>query len=302
MVDFLSRRRRTPVEITGQIVSGARGANRGVALVTHDIESEVHRILVADAGSASPRSTNVESISGRCFGALDPVLHVLRVLIIDDAQSTRRYLWAVLSHCADFDVVGEAVDGDAGIRQAEVLQPDLVLLDLFMPTLGGGRALQEILQVAPRAIVVVMSGIDRASGCLMLDAGATAVLPKGIPPIDLLDRLGTILGRSITPDRAARPDQADRTGRPAPPALPPLRSGSISIDVGELKFSDGTIHATGPFYSQAEIDELVTMIERRSARTLWGPHGESHFIRPVHFTVQDGNDFPKMVRTEFKAA
>jgi DNA-binding NarL/FixJ family response regulator len=272
-----------------------------VAFVTHDIEAEVHRSLVAATGSGGPRSTYVEPVRGGHAGPSAPSPPPLRVLIVDDAQSTRRYLWAVLSHCADFDVVGEAIDGDAGIRQAEVLQPDLVLLDLFMPTLGGGRALQEIRLVAPKAIVVVISGIEPASGCLMLDAGATAFLPKGLPPFDLLDRLGTILGRFITANTGARSALADPVSRPPPERLS-LRSGALSIDVGELKFSDGTIHATGPFYSQAELDELVIMIERRIAHTLWGPHGESHFIRPVHFTVQSGSDFPKIVRTEFKAA
>lgn len=50
----------------------------------------------------------------------------------------------MLEHCEDFDVIGEAGDGIAGISHDEVLQPDLVLLDLLMPMVGGGRALQEL--------------------------------------------------------------------------------------------------------------------------------------------------------------
>jgi DNA-binding response OmpR family regulator len=207
----------------------------------------------------------------------------------------------VLDHCCDFDVVGEAADGDAGIVQAEALQPDLVLLDLFMPMLGGGRALQEILQVAPKATVVVVSGIDPSAGCLMLDAGATAILPKGIAPFELLERLGTIIGRSISPDDNGW-DDADRYTDQTILEAPILRRESISIDLGELTVSNGIIRASGPVYSQQEIDELVTMIQLRKVKTIWGPHGESHILRPVHFSVEPGDDFPKIVTTEFRAA
>src|ERR1700678_3587434 len=62
-----------------------------------------------------------------------PALAPLRVLIVDDAPSTRRYLRAVLEHCREFHVVGEASDGDKAVAQVEALQPDLVLLDLSMP-------------------------------------------------------------------------------------------------------------------------------------------------------------------------
>jgi two-component system chemotaxis response regulator CheY len=118
----------------------------------------------------------------------------VQVLIVDDVASTRRFLRAVLEHCRDFDVVGEADDGAAAIEMANDLQPDLVLLDLSMPLVDGPSALKGVLQVAPNAKVIVVSGMNQTAGPPMLDAGATAFVPKGITPIELLERLGEILG------------------------------------------------------------------------------------------------------------
>lgn len=128
------------------------------------------------------------------------VLSPLRVLIVDDAGSARRFPRAVLERCRDFDVVGEASDGDAAIQQTDTLRPDLVLLDLSMPTLDGASALKEMLKVSPETVVIVVSSINPSVSGMMLDAGATAFVSKGLSPIDLLDRLGGILGRECVVD------------------------------------------------------------------------------------------------------
>jgi DNA-binding NarL/FixJ family response regulator len=166
--------------------------------VIQDIETEVHLSLVP-AVDVDPLRRPPAELSAAGNGAIAATtLSPLRVLIVDDAPSTRRFLRAVLEHCSDFDVVGEAADGDTAIEQADALQPDLVLLDLSMPTVDGAHALKGILGVAPKAIVIVVSGIDSSVSGMMLDAGAAAFVPKGITPYDLLDRLGSILDRPIT--------------------------------------------------------------------------------------------------------
>jgi DNA-binding NarL/FixJ family response regulator len=118
----------------------------------------------------------------------------LRVLIVDDAPSTRRIVRAVLERSRDFDVVGEASDGRWAIEMSEALQPDLVLLDLFMPFVNGIKALKKVLRGAPRAKVVVFSGMKSVTQEQMIDAGAVGFIAKGITPTELLDRLGAILG------------------------------------------------------------------------------------------------------------
>ncbi|MGA3146170.1 MAG: response regulator [Acidimicrobiales bacterium] len=127
-------------------------------------------------------------------------LEPLSVLIVDDAASTRRFLRAVLEHSPQFEVAGEAHDGDVAIEQAELLQPDLVLLDLSMPQLDGASALNGIVGAAPGAKVIIFSALDPAAGTALLDAGAAGFVPKGVAPFDLLKRLESIVARPATFD------------------------------------------------------------------------------------------------------
>jgi DNA-binding NarL/FixJ family response regulator len=104
----------------------------------------------------------------------------------------------VLEHCRQFEVVGEAGDGQASIQMADVLQPDLVLLDLSMPLVDGASALHGIRDVAPMATVIIVSGMNPQLGISLIDTGAVGFVPKGLPPLELLERLGSILERELT--------------------------------------------------------------------------------------------------------
>jgi DNA-binding NarL/FixJ family response regulator len=124
-----------------------------------------------------------------------------RVLIVDDAPSTRRFLRGVLEYCPQFDVAGEADNGASAIVMADALQPDIVLLDVSMPVFDGSSALGGLLGVAPNARVIVLSGMDKSKAEALLAAGATAFVPKGLAPFELLDRLCGIVGRPVTVER-----------------------------------------------------------------------------------------------------
>ena len=105
---------------------------------------------------------------------------VRRVLIVDDVADLRMLLRMTLSGNEEFEVVAEASDGLEAIAQAERHQPDLVVLDLSMPVLDGLEALPRILEVAPDARVVVLSGFDESRMREpALAAGAVAYLQKG---------------------------------------------------------------------------------------------------------------------------
>ena len=111
----------------------------------------------------------------------DEPLGELRVLVVDDEPTVRALLRAVVSRDPRFEVVGEAVDGEQAISLAEELQPDVVLLDLIMPRLGGREALPDILRVSPRSMVLVLSalsGVDEAESTFA--AGAFAYLEKSV--------------------------------------------------------------------------------------------------------------------------
>jgi DNA-binding NarL/FixJ family response regulator len=89
-----------------------------------------------------------------------------------------------------FEVVGVAIDSDAAVALAESSQPDVAVIDVDMPKGGGLRAVRGILQVAPQAAVVVLSGDESAVtfGELM-HAGAVAYCRKGIALQALVDSL-----------------------------------------------------------------------------------------------------------------
>jgi DNA-binding NarL/FixJ family response regulator len=126
-----------------------------------------------------------------------PPLLPLRALIVDDVVSARRLLRAVLEHSPHFVVVGEAGNGSVAIALAESLQPDFVLLDITMPRLDGASALGRLVTVAPNALVIIVSGTTSTACEALIEAGATAFIPKGIAPHELLMRLGTIVGRWV---------------------------------------------------------------------------------------------------------
>jgi DNA-binding NarL/FixJ family response regulator len=85
------------------------------------------------------------------------------VLIVDDEPAVRDLLRLALDLEGGFTVVAEAGDGRQGIDLARLHQPDLVLLDLLMPGMGGLEAVDDIARVAPAAKVVVLTAVDRSS-------------------------------------------------------------------------------------------------------------------------------------------
>jgi len=104
----------------------------------------------------------------------------IRVLVCDDVQAFRVLLRHTLPEEGDIEVVGEAADGIAGVRAARELQPDVVLLDLTMPLLDGLEAIPAMLESAPGARIVALSGWDaeRAEQDA-LARGAVAYVEKG---------------------------------------------------------------------------------------------------------------------------
>lgn len=111
----------------------------------------------------------------------------IRILIADDHQPFRRGLRAMLNSETDLEVVGETETGQATVAQAEILQPDLVLMDLNMPGFNGLEATRRILHTSPhiRILVLTMADDDK-SVFAALRAGARGFLVKGALKADVL--------------------------------------------------------------------------------------------------------------------
>ena len=109
-----------------------------------------------------------------------------RVLLCDDCAPVRELVRLVLE-VEGIQVVGEAGDGGAAIEEAGRCQPDVVLLDLSMPTMDGLEALPEIRRVAPQARVVVLSGFDNPLIVeRALELGAVRYVEKGGRPEEIV--------------------------------------------------------------------------------------------------------------------
>ena len=84
----------------------------------------------------------------------------LRVLLVDDNRSIRRAIRQLLQTQVDIEVIGEAVDGIDAIRKTRTYRPDVILMDLAMPTMNGFEAVRQIKKESPTTQVLFLSQLD----------------------------------------------------------------------------------------------------------------------------------------------
>ncbi|WP_217428407.1 response regulator [Microlunatus speluncae] len=116
-----------------------------------------------------------------------PAGSAITVVIADDHGAIRTGLSLILAGAPDITVVGEAADGDAAIRQARALRPDLILMDIRMPGTDGISATRAIVteQLAQVLVLTTFDLDDYVFGALR--AGAAGFLLKSVDPAALID-------------------------------------------------------------------------------------------------------------------
>ncbi len=103
----------------------------------------------------------------------------IRVMIVDDHSIVRAGLQRVLDQSGEFEVVGEASDGDEAIRLAVDVLPDVVVMDVMMPNKDGVEACREIMEVVPGVRVMMLTASTEEDAVVdAVAAGATGYLQK----------------------------------------------------------------------------------------------------------------------------
>ncbi|RFP17729.1 response regulator [Duganella sp. BJB488] len=136
---------------------------------------------------------------------MDKDTSTISVLLIDDHTLFRSGIRSLLQRNPEFAVVGEAADGFEGVKRAQQLKPQVILLDLNMPGMSGLETLEQLRQDCPDSAVVMLTVSEDAEDLsVALKAGASGYLLKNIDT-DFLSRAirraaagETVLAESMT--------------------------------------------------------------------------------------------------------
>jgi len=132
---------------------------------------------------------------------------VIRILVVDDHTLFRRALTALLSCEPGLEVVGDAADAGEAQRQAERLQPDVILLDNHLPGVTGVQAVPALLAACPRCKVLILTVSDDERDLAdALGAGASGYLLKTMEA----DALTQAIARSVRGDAVVSPEMTTK--------------------------------------------------------------------------------------------
>jgi DNA-binding NarL/FixJ family response regulator len=113
---------------------------------------------------------------------------MIRTLVVDDQGLVRAGIRVLLDMVPDIEVVAEAADGHEAVRLAERLRPDVVLMDIRMPRVGGIEATRRILAAAPATSVLILTTFAEDDNVYAaLGAGAVGFLVKDGEPAEMID-------------------------------------------------------------------------------------------------------------------
>lgn len=157
-----------------------------------------------------------------------------RVLIADDHAVVRQGLRFMIDYEPGMEVVGEAANGLQAVEQARALQPDLILMDLVMPRMGGLEAIAEIKRERPEARILVLTSFAEDEQVFpAIKAGALGYLLKDSSPEELLQAIEAVSqgGTSLHPTIARM--LVKEIGQP--PGLPPTEDPLTPREMDTLR-------------------------------------------------------------------
>ena len=126
---------------------------------------------------------------------VDPAPSAVRILVVDDFEPWRQQVCSILQTHQDLHIVAEASDGLEALRKAQELEPDLILLDIGLPTIDGLEAAKRIRQVAPAVkIIFLTNNSDKDVVRAALSDGAQGFVLKIDAGRELLTAVEGVLG------------------------------------------------------------------------------------------------------------
>ena len=156
----------------------------------------------------------------------------IRVLIADDHVVVRKGIRALLATEPGIDVVGEAGDGAEAVRAAAGLRPDVILMDIVMPTVDGIEAVRRIMAVQPGSRILVLTSFATDDQIFpALKAGALGYLLKDTGPEDLVQAIRQVhRGESSLHPTIARKVLQELSRPPQRPPTPdPLTEREVEV-------------------------------------------------------------------------
>lgn len=185
-------------------------------------------------------------------------MSTIRLLIVEDQTLMREGLRTVLDLEPGMSVIGEASDGETGLHKALALRPDIVLMDVQMPSLDGVQATAQLCTRWPEAQIIILTTFDRDDYVFQaVRAGARGFLLKDAPVEELVDTIRRVHAGEvfIQPSIALRAlrEAVRPTASPQASPLEPLSprerevlvllaQGHTNRDIAEqLHLSEGTI-------------------------------------------------------------
>ena len=156
----------------------------------------------------------------------------IRVLIADDHVVVRKGIRALLATEPGIDVVGEATDGAEAVRAAAELRPDVILMDIVMPTVDGIEAVHRIMAAQPGSRILMLTSFATDDQIFpALKAGALGYLLKDTGPEDLVQAIRQVhRGESSLHPTIARKVLQELSRPPQRPPTPdPLTEREVEV-------------------------------------------------------------------------
>lgn len=131
---------------------------------------------------------------------------MIRVVLVDDHQLVRCGIRRILDEAAEIEVVAEAADGESAMAEVRRLRPDVVLLDVHMPGVGGLEATTRLLRIDPELRIIALTvHVDEPYPSRLLGAGALGYLTKGCDEAEIIRAIHSVMrGRRYISDEIAR--------------------------------------------------------------------------------------------------